>query len=472
VMSEYQFLKEGPVRELSDDEIVAFLEVFKKLAKNKRNEWKKELHPEFKKQIAKWNDENKERKAENKKVMEQDQEEEAEEVQVDVLSDEDIIKVIKACRDGRDFIELQSERAEVLEYCKEHGINSENFGDVEEAEEPKKKRKEVNDKQNRFNTRTFSVLNSKDEQKDWIIEDLLKERSIHLYAGEESSFKTGLVIASCLIASQEKTVLGKKVSRPYKMLLLDKENGESDTALTINQIMKGMGIKKKNVEKCFFVDTLTKFNFTDEWIQLLRDEIIRGKYDVVVFDNLSCMADGINDMTDISKIHGMLKPLTEELNVSFIVIAHPRKGRGDRPDEIAGSRYLRGMSDVVLIFKHHNEKRKADPTQVFSIKHHRTKKGLGIDDIYYEVVGAECCPLTIQLKKTDDGITALEGEKQIWKWMKQTGEFKTKDMLKAFSYGRTHLYKICTKHINKGYLELISKGHYKITNKGMFTDEN
>jgi len=182
---------------------------------------------------------------------------------------------------------------------------------------------------------------------DYLIHDFLARGNLTNLSGPPGGGKTVLAI-SLIVQNHMDTVLGKKCKKPFRTLLIDEENGISQTILVYRKAMNGieqftnkddMNEISKNV-RCF---SMEGFTFNTEWgikLEFLLDKYKKAGVcpDLIIIDNVSRTFEGdSNKIADARIIHKLLKKIALDYNLAVLLISHTRKGDPTCLADISGS---------------------------------------------------------------------------------------------------------------------------------------
>ena len=330
--------------------------------------------------------------------------------------------------------------------------------------------KEINEDLKEFEslqTLTFEDLKKIDiKSLDWIVENLIPEKSVVLLAGKRASFKTWLVLHLIDCICNQKNFLEKFPTKKVGILLIDEENGPI--------------ILRERIEKLISRDAnLPNFYLTSfegikldkhEWLSKLQKFLVEHpEVKLIIIDSFRRVS-GIdeNQAEDVSWfLTNVIRPLTLNFGVSVILIHHMRKGLGKNPvdemDEIRGSSDLANYSDTILIL----ERPKGSNDQII-LRHVKSRRSIELEPILIEIEW-----------NAEDGIrfiakgTAIEilndVEKcraQILCWIEENGitSFKTKEITEAMKS-----YKFSPKTTQRALAELLTLGKLTKVRRGIFT---
>ena len=193
------------------------------------------------------------------------------------------------------------------------------------------------------------ILEENSVEDVWLWESIIKDKTINLISGDESSGKTTLMINLCKAISDEEEYLGYKTNK-HSILYMSSEMSQKD----ISMIFEKIGLRNsENIKVMEFSDnplTLLKYNISDVdviiidlFIQLLINE---GK--------------DPNIYKDVNEIYGYLRSDSTFRNKTIILVHHLNK-----LGEINGSVSIGGGSDTRLILSMPNKRQ--SPERILSI---------------------------------------------------------------------------------------------------------
>ena len=193
-------------------------------------------------------------------------------------------------------------------------------------------------------------LDNYKEDKEWIIDQIIPSRSVGVWTGKRSTYKTFIVLNAIFSIASGLPFLGRFQTKKGKIIYLDKENGIPVIKTRKNMIKKSLEIEEPLDVGFICFSTLKIDKITD--IKALEELIVQHKPSILVIDTYR---RGIsfeeNDAGMVSRLFvDILRPLVEKHNISIILIHHDRKGmgQGDEMDEIRGSSDLANYADFIL----------------------------------------------------------------------------------------------------------------------------
>jgi len=178
-----------------------------------------------------------------------------------------------------------------------------------------------------------------------IVENLFEEESLIYIGGPPGSFKTGFMLFLSLCLATKEECMGMKIPKPLNILFIDEENGLRRTKNKLRRLMLTMGIKKcDNIHflslKGFKINRVTGMLGIRELEEFIKEKSI----DVVIIDSLARTFWGKEqDVTDVKKIHDLLKPILEKYHTTFFLLHHLKKGDKFLPKTLED---LRGSGDI------------------------------------------------------------------------------------------------------------------------------
>lgn len=304
-------------------------------------------------------------------------------------------------------------------------------------------------------------LDKFENNKNWIIDKLIPEKSVGIWTGKRSTYKTFLVLnAVFCVASGIKFM--EMETKKGSVIYLDKENGIHTMKIRKNMVKNGLGIED-NVDVGFICFSTLKIDKLRD-IKKIEELIIKHKPSLLVVDTYR---RGISfEENDAGAVSGLfvdiLRPLVEKHDFSIVLIHHDRKGQGqgDEMDEIRGSSDLANYTDFIL----KNERR----GKRIILKQLKSRSAPEIKPIEIFVETDEEEYISFKYKgeyesqSTDD--RGME-ELLIWIAEKKIESFKTGEAKEfAFSKGikKSTFYSIVQKLVGQGIIEKEGFGSYKV----------
>jgi len=195
--------------------------------------------------------------------------------------------------------------------------------------------------------------NYEEEEKEWLIDKLIPNRSVCILTGKRGTMKTFLALEMVYSLCSGKDFLEYFPTRKGGVLYLDKENGIYIIKKRARMIKNGLDLTEENALEagyiCFSqikIDKLSDIKKLEEAIQEYHPKVI------IIDTYRRAISFDENDAGAVSELFvDILRPLTEKHNLSIILIHHNRKsgqGSGDEMDEIRGSSDLANYADIIL----------------------------------------------------------------------------------------------------------------------------
>lgn len=190
---------------------------------------------------------------------------------------------------------------------------------------------------------------------EWIIPEILPEKSICFIAGKRGTFKSflSMVISYCL--PNELPLFNKFPVKKAAVLYLDEENGLNLIKERANKIKKGLNITQGSEDIAFVSFQNIKLD-NSYLIEKFEDFIMKFRPKVIIVDSLRRFVSfDENDAGLVSRLFtDFLRPLSEKYGVSWVLLHHLRKGMAgknpiDDMDELRGSSDLANYADVIMI---------------------------------------------------------------------------------------------------------------------------
>lgn len=191
-----------------------------------------------------------------------------------------------------------------------------------------------------------------EEEKEWIIERLIPNRSVCVLTGKRGTLKTFLALLMSYSISSEKPFLDYYKCKKGGVLYLDKENGLFIMKKRTRMIKEGLNLDSDALKVGFICFSQIKIDRISD-IEKLEEVIKEYHPTLLVIDTYRRgISFDENDAGSVSSLFvDILRPLVEKYNFSILLIHHNRKsgkGSGDEMDEIRGSSDLANYSDIIL----------------------------------------------------------------------------------------------------------------------------
>ena len=160
--------------------------------------------------------------------------------------------------------------------------------------------------------------------RDFMIEPYFPKGGISIIGGLGESGKTWLLLDLALEAARGGNWLGAFPVSPQKVLYVDLERSDTETAGRVQQLYRG----KKLVDipnLTFLLKSKIKINL-DNSFAALKEVIREGKYSLVCIDSLIKLhtVDDISRST-LQPVFNRLKEIRDELGVTFVILEHEGK---------------------------------------------------------------------------------------------------------------------------------------------------
>ena len=188
---------------------------------------------------------------------------------------------------------------------------------------------------------------------EWICKDIICTRGLSMIAGTDNTGKSILAMQLALSVAIGVPFLHFKVPRPRKVLLIQFEMDDGMVQQRVPKILKYYQNNypdelRRNIGnlKTVLKSDLGKL-FNDKW-DSLRGNLQanrRDQYDLVVVDNLyTSTGKDISKNHEVKDVVSIIRGLIDTFGVSFMVINHNNKPRGDvftlRKEHIRGGKLL------------------------------------------------------------------------------------------------------------------------------------
>ena len=226
------------------------------------------------------------------------------------------------------------------------------------------------------------LLSIETESVDYIVENLIPRNSLIILGGRPESFKSIFSLLLAVACARGENFLKFKTKK-VSVLYVDAENGEKIIAQRLKYFF---GNEKSGAEFSYCYS---------QRIEDIRKEVMKQKYDLVIFDSLRRFLKGSEAESEvINKFYTMfLKPLRDQ-GTTVIIIHHFRKRKGDITDEEL-MELFRGSSDIVamvdLAFALEKVEEVSDPENgitryVINFRKVKNRLGIPVNDFSFVVV--------------------------------------------------------------------------------------
>lgn len=194
--------------------------------------------------------------------------------------------------------------------------------------------------------------NYEEEEKEWIIDKLIPNRSVCILTGKRGTLKTFLALQMAYSICSGNEFLNKFQTKQGGVLYLDKENGIYIMKKRTKMIKEGLNLQTGSLEVGFICFSTIKIDKISD-INKLEEAIKEYHPKILIIDTYRrAISFDENDAGSVSELFvDILRPLVEKYNISILLIHHNRKsgqGSGDEMDEIRGSSDLANYSDIIL----------------------------------------------------------------------------------------------------------------------------
>jgi hypothetical protein len=216
-------------------------------------------------------------------------------------------------------------------------------------EEPKQEEKDENQIKILWDK---ELQNYVEEGTEWIIDKMLPNKSVGILTGKRGTLKTFITLLIAYSVASGRKFLDTFKTEKGGVIYLDKENGINIMKKRTQMIKNGMKLDE-NLDVGFICFSQLKIDKSFDLL-LLEKAIEKHKPKLLIVDTYRRgISFDENDAGAVSKLFvDMLRPLSEQFNISILLIHHNRKGGGgevpDEMDEIRGSSDLANYADVIL----------------------------------------------------------------------------------------------------------------------------
>ena len=207
------------------------------------------------------------------------------------------------------------------------------------------------------------LMSAKFKKRDWLIENIFRERDTMLFVGDEKAGKS-LVIQQmvCCLTSQHALFDKYKVTKPCRISYIQLEGEIEDTQDRFLRLNKTIDFNPDLFQLLF----MPPINFQDpnEYGQIGNEIAKFHKPDIIIIDPLYCaMAGSLNDDMAVRQFVGAIRRFKHILNCGIIIVHHTHKIRLTRDgkhiqegDEATfGSKFLKAYPDHTMLLAYNKK---------------------------------------------------------------------------------------------------------------------
>lgn len=328
-------------------------------------------------------------------------------------------------------------------------------------------------------TNDFGVVWEKDlenikiEPFKWLIQGLIPSKSIVVLGGKRASFKSWAALQMAIAVSSASSALGVFNTEQVPVLYIDEENGIDLIKQRVSMLKKGSNIQN-NLNIAF--TSFSNLRLTrEEDIRKLKDFIKTNAIKLIIIDSFKRVFHTYdeNKAEEISKIFtDILRPITEEYGVSWLLLHHLKKGfrnqSTDEMDMLRGSSELVNYVDAVIVFQRKND------SEVI-LKQPKMRKAVEISSkvLKFDISDKEGVAIVVfegELEELSQSDTAIEKcSNAILEWIFEANmkEFETAlvkaKMKELHSFSEATVGKALKNLVETKKLDKESRGLYKLT---------
>ncbi len=245
---------------------------------------------------------------------------------------------------------------EVKTILEELGFDSDEFEKInEEVGEAMRREPQFNDKKavkTLVPTITLQDLFKEGIQPiSWRVENIIPCGGIVIFGGSSGNYKTWLAMDLTMAIVTGTKFLGHFDTVKGTVLYIDEENGRQRIFNRFKQLKYGNALHNEIFDNLHLsISNLIKLNTEDATNLTAIIEYI--KPDVVIIDSMvRCMQGDEDKSKDVRRIFDNLKPiLTENPDISFLILHHTTKGKNRGMDTLRGSGDFAAFANVILMF--------------------------------------------------------------------------------------------------------------------------
>lgn len=198
---------------------------------------------------------------------------------------------------------------------------------IKDTRPPEKKEKKSEDKKN-LPTITATELMKRKKDTRYIIQDFLVPKTVNMLYSAPGSYKSLLTLDACLSVALGEPWLGMPTTKG-KVLILDRENNESELRNRLVSLVNGHGWKRKR--SIMNVNLLIQFGTFDDskFLALLADHVNTEKISLIVVDTIRRFGNfQENSSDDINKLYSAFQKIINGTKASILFLHHANKEGG------------------------------------------------------------------------------------------------------------------------------------------------
>lgn len=314
------------------------------------------------------------------------------------------------------------------------------------------------------------LKNYQETEREWLIDKLIPACSVGVWTGKRATYKTFTALEAIYSIASGQPFLDRYITKPCKILYLDKENGVSIMKQRVDMIKKGKNMTE-DLDVAFICFSTLKLDKKAD-IEEIERLINEHKPSLIFIDTYRrAISFDENDAGEVSKLFvDTLRPMVEKYKLSIVLIHHDKKSNGqeggDEMDMLRGSSDLANYADFIL-----KNKRKGAESKIIleQIKNRNAP---------------EVTPLAISFETDNETFFKFNCEGDyvpqskdercaeiiiLWLNKQLIQRFRTKDAQDiAFSHGvkKSNFFYAMKLLEERGVIKLLSKGLYEVVREG------
>ena len=261
------------------------------------------------------------------------------------------------------------------------------------------------------------LLDTEFPPQKWLVDKLIPAGALTVIFGEGGVYKTRLTLNIMLSAINEKPWLDKFNTSKASILYINEENKPSLVKEMLTQLGATRGLPIR-------IRSLQNFKIIEEYLFAILDECKKNAINVVVFDPLVHMLNGIseNDSVAMAELMKLFQILTNE-DITVIILHHARKpsmyGFGSGHHAMRGSTAIYDAADCVigitlkneLLTNSHHKSRADLPIAPFTLRVETPEDRSTLKFIYNSTVSSKTKKEENEEKVMDRIVRAVSGHK-------------------------------------------------------------
>lgn len=252
------------------------------------------------------------------------------------------------------------------------------------------------------------LLELKLTERDWLVENLIREKDSVILVGDEKSGKSLLIfqLISALTSGQH-FLDTHKTNKERKVVYIQLEGELNDSQDRFRRLRKTLEYKAENCLVMFRPPLeMQEKSFSDGLTTYIKKKLDGHNPDIVIFDPLYFSFSGsLSDDAVVRKFIGNIRVLKEALNCAVVLVHHTHKIRwtndgfqiDEGDDALFGSKFFKAWADHILLFMYNKKQEvrmlSCNTQRSGDIVKSSTLKLIEPDPLYFEITQEHVQPL-------------------------------------------------------------------------------